>query len=276
MGKVLLIDVAECVGCYCCQIACKDEHVGNDWSPYAKPQPDTGHFWIRIEEKERGYIPHVKVTYTPILCMHCENAPCIPPCPTYAVARRDDGIVLIMPDKCNGCGLCVDACPYGAIYFNTELNIAQKCTLCAHLLDNGWKTTRCSDACQRDAIVVGNEEDPKIKALIEKAEVLQPEYGTKPRVYYLNLPKPFIAGTLVDPAVRECIEGAVVTATDLVSGEKSQCVSDAFGDFWLGGLRWMRRYLVEVSKGGYTPKRVCVVYTNRDISLGTIPLARQT
>ncbi len=48
MGKVLIIDVTRCNGCYNCQIACKDEHVGNDWTPYAKPQPDTGQFWMKV------------------------------------------------------------------------------------------------------------------------------------------------------------------------------------------------------------------------------------
>ena len=48
--KVFVIDVGRCNGCYSCQIACKDEHVGNDWTPYAKPQPDTGQFWLRQTE----------------------------------------------------------------------------------------------------------------------------------------------------------------------------------------------------------------------------------
>ncbi|MEM2883934.1 MAG: 4Fe-4S dicluster domain-containing protein [Nitrososphaerales archaeon] len=274
MGKVLIIDVSECVGCYCCQIVCKDEHVGNDWSPYAKPQPDTGHFWLKVDEMERGTIPKVKVTYTPILCMHCDNAPCIPACPDNAIVKREDGIVLIKPEKCSGCKLCLDACPYGVIYFNSELNIAQKCTLCAHLLDKGWSETRCVGACQREALILGEEGDPKIKSLIEKSEVLHPEYGTKPRVYYLNLPKPFIAGTIVDSSIRECVEGATVVALDLVEGVRHQTVSDEFGDFWLRDLKWMHRYLIEVSKEGYASKKVCVVHTAKDVNLGTITLTK--
>ena len=52
--KAFVIDLSVCNGCYCCQIACKDEHAGNDWSPYAKPQPDTGQFWLGIKEKSQG------------------------------------------------------------------------------------------------------------------------------------------------------------------------------------------------------------------------------
>ncbi len=54
MGKVMIIDITKCNGCYNCQIACKDEHVGNDWTPIAKPQPDTGQFWTHVEEYRKG------------------------------------------------------------------------------------------------------------------------------------------------------------------------------------------------------------------------------
>ena len=79
--KAFVIDVAHCSGCYCCQIGCKDEHCGNDWTPYAKPQPDTGQFWLKINETVRGTIPKVKISYVPVLCQHCDNAPCIEACP---------------------------------------------------------------------------------------------------------------------------------------------------------------------------------------------------
>ena len=68
MGKVFLVDVAKCNGCYNCQIVCKDEHCGNDWRPYAAPQPETGQFWMRLEEKTRGQVPVVKVAYKPVMC----------------------------------------------------------------------------------------------------------------------------------------------------------------------------------------------------------------
>ena len=61
--KVFVIDVDLCVGCYACQFVCKDEHVGNDWSPIAKPQPDTGQFWMRLDEHIRGTVPKVEMHY---------------------------------------------------------------------------------------------------------------------------------------------------------------------------------------------------------------------
>jgi Fe-S-cluster-containing dehydrogenase component len=141
--KAFVIDLSICNGCYCCQIGCKDEHVGNDWTPYAKPQPDTGQFWIGIEETVRGTVPKVVVSYVPKMCLHCDDAPCMKSCKVEgAIYKRDDGLVIIDPTKCTGCRLCVDSCPYSAIFFNEGLNIAQKCTGCAHLLDDGWDLPR--------------------------------------------------------------------------------------------------------------------------------------
>ena len=173
--KSFVIDIAKCNGCYNCQIACKEEHVGNDWTPYAKPQPDTGQFWMKMHEKVRGSVPKVKVTYVPTPCMHCSDARCIASCAPGAIYRRDDGLVLIDPVKCTGCMSCLDVCPYGSIYFNRDMNLAQKCTGCAHLLDKGWKEPRCADVCPTGAIRFGEEEE--LKSLIDGAEVLFPEEG---------------------------------------------------------------------------------------------------
>ena len=146
--KVFVIDVARCNGCYNCQIVCKDEHVANDWSPIAKPQPEIGQFWLHLVERVRGTVPKVKVAYRPHLCMHCDQAPCLESCPVEgAIYKRDDGLVIIDAVKCTGCRNCVDARPYDTIFFNEDLNLAQKCTGCAHLLDDGWDEPRCADAC---------------------------------------------------------------------------------------------------------------------------------
>ena len=152
MGKKsFLIDVDKCSGCSLCIIACKDEHVGNSYAPWTAPQPDTGHFWIDVIPVERGKTPRVKMSYLPVLCQHCENAPCIKACPEDAIKRRADGLVWIDPAVCNNCGLCQEACPYDVIYMNEDLGIAQKCTGCAHRVDEGL-LPRCAEVCPHDAI----------------------------------------------------------------------------------------------------------------------------
>ncbi len=238
MGKkVFVIDIAKCNGCHNCQIVCKDEHVVNDWTPIAKPQPDIGQFWIELTERVRGTVPKVKVAYRPHLCMHCDKAPCIESCPVQgALYKREDGLVIVDPVKCTGCRLCIDACPYeGVLWFNEDLNIAQKCTGCAHLLDNGWTEPRCADACP--TLAIRFMEESEAKDLIAQAEVWRPELKdkVKPRVYYLNLPKKFIAGTVYDPIEEEVIIGAAVTLKP--AGGKAQTIqTDSYGDFWFEGL----------------------------------------
>ncbi len=75
--KVFVFDLDKCNGCHNCQIACKDEHVDNDWSPMRRPQPDTGQFWCKVDEEVCGKTPHVRVNYLPRLCNHCDEAPCM-------------------------------------------------------------------------------------------------------------------------------------------------------------------------------------------------------
>ena len=266
--KVFVIDVAKCNGCYGCQIACKDEHCDNDWMPYARPQPDTGQFWSKVTEYTRGTIPQVRCSFVPEMCMHCADAPCIEACPSQAISQRVDGLVLIDPAICSGERQCMQACPYGAIYFNEALNIAQKCTGCAHLLDRGWpiQEPRCVDACILGAMQFGEEAD--FKDEIARAEVLHPEYGLQPRVYYLNLPKRFIAGTVYDPVIKEVVIGATCT----LSGDGSATTTtNDWGDFWFDGLE-AGTFSLKIEAAGKT-KIIAGINTAKDVSLGDIPLA---
>ena len=267
--KTLVIDISKCNGCYNCQIACKDEHVGNDWTPIAKPQPDTGQFWMKVTDMVRGTVPKVKISYMHDICQHCDDAPCIPACVEQAIYKRDDGIVIVDPEKCNGMRNCIDACPYGVIYFNWDLNIAQKCTMCAHLLDKGWKEPRCVEVCPTEALNFGEEDD--LKELISKAEVLHPEFKARPRVYYIGLPRRFVAGAVYDPEEDECIEGATVTLTDSETGEKFTAKTDSFGDFWLEGLE-EGTYCLTIEKKGYYPKEIKPISTEKDVNAGEIRL----
>ena len=269
MAKAFVIDVAKCSGCYNCQLACKDEHCGNDWTPYAKPQPMTGQFWCKVQDNVRGTIPKVKIHYISKMCGHCRNAACMDVCEHDAIYRRDDGFVIIDPEKCTGCKKCQQACPYDAIYFNEELGIAQKCTGCAHLLDNGFKQPRCSEACPTDAMVFGEEED--LAELIKDAVVLQPEAGLGPRVYYKNIPGRFIGATIYDPVEKEVIIGARCALTG--GGKEYETETDSYGDFWFRDLA-ETEFRLEITAEGFKPLVFEKLDTHNDINLGDVPMEK--
>ncbi len=275
MGKrTFLIDVEKCSGCSLCIVACKDEHVGAAYLPWTKPQPDTGHFWIRVEPVERGRIPRVRMSYLPLLCQHCANAPCMKACPEHAIKRRDDGLVWIDPETCTGCGLCREACPYDVIYMNGELGIAQKCTGCAHRVDEGL-LPRGADICPHDAIVFGDEADGVFSKAGqgEVPEIYHPEYRAEPRVRWKGLPKPWIAGTVIDPVSDEVVSGVSITAIDLFGDGSVTDRSDAFGDFWIKGVERDWKYKIEIKKEGYEDF-LAIVTTDGVQDLGDICLKR--
>jgi len=269
--KAMLIDIDRCNGCRCCQIACKDEHVGNDWMSIARPQPDIGQFWIKVTDVVQGSVPKVRVRYMLDICQHCEDAPCIPACGSSAIYKRDDGIIIIDPNKCSGERECAKACPYGAIYFNDELHISQKCTFCAHLLDDGWKAPRCVDACPTDALRFGEEAD--LRLYLDGAELLKPEEGTHPRIHYRGLlNKYFLAGAVYDPEVDECLENCTVTLTG-ADGVKRTLETDDFGDFWFERIE-AGRYMLLLQKDGYQSRTMDPILVSKDINVGDIELRR--
>jgi ferredoxin len=163
----------------------------------------------------------------------------------------------------------MDACPYGVIYFNRDLQIAQKCTGCAHLLDRGWpiKEPRCVDACYTSALRFGDEAD--FNTEMSQGERLAPSSGDTPntRVYYLNLPKRFIAGTVYDPETKEVVIGATCT---LSGDQTAEATTDGFGDFWFEGLP-VGMFTLTISSNGKT-KTISDISTEKDYSLGDIPL----
>jgi len=265
--KVFIFDSAKCNGCYGCQLACKDEHVENDWSPYAKPQPDTGHFWLKLQEKEHGQGAKVRVEYTPIPCMHCDKPACMN-VGQGVVYKRDDGLVILDPEKAKGAKALADSCPYGAIYWNESLEIPQKCTGCAHLVDEG-KTPHCVDFCATGAWRFG--EEAEFSEEIAKAERMKPETGQDPRVYYLNLPKLFIGGEVWDPIENDVIEGASITLRNEENGAIQETLSDGFGDFWFKRLE-EGSYALTIKADGFKEYMKTGINLDKSLNIGDFPL----
>jgi len=237
-----IIDVEKCENCNNCFLSCKDEHCGNFWPGISVSQPLHGQRWMNIRRKERGEFPCIDVAYLPQPCFHCDDAPCVS-AGDGAVYKREDGIVIIDPEKAKGRKAIISSCPYGAVWWNEEEQLPQKCTFCAHLLDQGWKQTRCVQACPTGAITHVFLEDEELERLVrdEKLERYGGEkLGAKPRCFYKNLhryDRVFIAGTVAtgNEERSDCVEGATVRL--LKDGHLiSEQTSDGFGDFKFDGL----------------------------------------
>lgn len=257
----LIIDIDRCNNCNNCVLAVKDEHVGNDFPGYAAPQPLHGHHWLEMKRAEHGQAPIVDIVNLPAMCNHCDDAPCVK-VGQGAVKKRDDGIVLIDPQAARGRRDLVDACPYGAVWWNEALQLPQHWIFDAHLLDQGWKAPRCAQACPTEAIRAVKVSDAEMAALAAEQglEVLKPELGTRPRVHYRNL-KRFtywvLAGSVVTlrDGVEECVEGAEVTLSR-DSQVVARAVTDAFGEYRLGDIPVEKNnYEVHISETGRTPAR---------------------
>lgn len=256
-----VIDVAKCENCNNCFLSCKDEYCGNKWPGYSLSQPLHGQRWMNISRRERGQFPLIDVAYLPKPCMHCDDAPCIAAAKDGAVYKRDDGIVLIDPEKATGQIAIVKACPYGAIWWNEEVQIPQKCTFCAHLLDSGWKAPRCVQVCPTGALSFLCLEDQEIAQLktSEKLETLvSGKTNTRPRVYYKNLHrfnKCIIVGSVAtgEEGATECVAGATVRLIKEGNTVVEQGTDD-FGDYKFDGL--------QENSGGY---EIEVVFAGKSI-----------
>lgn len=112
----MVIDLHRCVGCGACDIACKNENnVPHDFH------------WSNHTVETTGTFPNTRHTYRPILCNHCEDAPCVEVCPTTpkAMYKDENGITMHNPELCIGCRRCMRACPYGVIFFNRDEPFAE-------------------------------------------------------------------------------------------------------------------------------------------------------
>ncbi len=237
----LIITVGRCENCNNCVIAERDEHVGNDFPGYAAPAAAAGDGTIRILRRVQGTAPMVEATYLPVMCNHCDDAPCIR-AGRGAVRKREDGIVIIDPEKARGRRDIVASCPYKAIVWNEERQVPQAWIFDAHLLDQGWDRPRCQQACPTDVFEAVKLDDRAMAARAERdgLQVLKPQLGTRPRVWYRGLERwqtCFIGGSVsaTDDGQMTCVADAEVSLSQ--DGRLlATTLSDGFGDFRFGGL----------------------------------------
>ena len=172
----MLIDLNRCTGCHSCSVSCKTEH-----------EVPLGDFRMRVRYLERP--DKATLAFLLLICMQCQDAPCLKACPTEAIGRLDDGRVVIDDEKCCGNKACVSACPYGAIFINEESNKAEKCDFCTHRTEIGLEPA-CVSSCPTDAIQFGDLENPNdpvtMVAKAKKAKGFKEDAGTEPSVLYVD------------------------------------------------------------------------------------------
>ncbi len=144
--KVVLVDPNKCLGCRSCELACAVAHSRAGELLAAVLSGERPRKRIYVEPADRQAVP--------VVCRHCEKAPCLKVCPTGAISRKGPGEpVLIDLSLCIGCRSCYLVCPFGVIEFVPELGAAIKCDLC-HLR----AIPACVEACPTGALSFGEAE----------------------------------------------------------------------------------------------------------------------
>lgn len=193
----MLVDARRCIACQACTMGCAMENA----SPEGQFRTVVATYAVSDASGRTG------LAVLPRLCNHCDDPPCVPVCPVGATFKREDGAVLVDGDRCVGCGYCVQACPYDARFVNHDTGKADKCTFCAHRLDAGLLPA-CVETCVGGARIFGNLDDPKseisrrLEAAKGRTQVLKPEAGTHPRVFYIGL-EPHLLGRVEGTSAAE-------------------------------------------------------------------------
>jgi Fe-S-cluster-containing dehydrogenase component len=219
----MAIDSDRCTGCQACVAACHAENNLPLSDPESAAKGRAVH-WIRVDRYYEGEFPDIRVKYMPVLCQHCDDAPCEPVCPVYATYQNPEGLNVQVYNRCVGTRYCANNCPYSVRFFNwfdpvwpspldlqhnpdVSIRIAgvmEKCTFCIQrikrvesdakeehrLVADAEVQPACVQSCPAEAMVFGDLNDPESKvarmSASGRATRLLEETGTKPKVFYLQ------------------------------------------------------------------------------------------
>ena len=149
MAIAQLIDTSKCLFCNACTVECKRENsvvVGK------------GIAWTKMARHESGQFPDVSQYYIKDSCKHCTDAACVANCPVQAANHQENGSVVIDQEKCIGCGICAEVCPFGVPQIDTDAMKSNKCTFCVQRTSAGEETA-CSLACPFGALTFGERDE---------------------------------------------------------------------------------------------------------------------
>ncbi len=181
MGQLgFYLDQSACLGCFACQMACKDWY-------------DTETTFFRhVQAVEEGRFPATRLSFLSQACHHCAEPKCAEVCPVGAITKRADGVVVQDPTICVGCQYCVWACPYGAPQMVAERGRVEKCNLCYERLDAGEQPV-CVAACISRALQFGDMEELQKKASVTQNVAGFPDPSLTHPSMLFSPPKPRVA-----------------------------------------------------------------------------------
>jgi formate dehydrogenase iron-sulfur subunit len=211
-------DTTICIGCKACEVACKSwnqlpsvvgELSGQSYDNTLRLDGENWRHVRFVEQFDQNYDGRWLMMSD--VCKHCVQAGCLEVCPTNAIIRTEFDTVVIQSDACNGCRMCIPACPFGVIEINSVSKTAQKCTLCYDRMTAGLEPA-CSQACPTDSIQFGTIAELRQRAERRVAE-LQAQgqndaylYGADPRgplgglnAFFLLVDEPEVYGLPREP-----------------------------------------------------------------------------
>jgi molybdopterin-containing oxidoreductase family iron-sulfur binding subunit len=211
----MVVDIDKCTGCQACVVACQAENnIPINQEEFFNQRRAIE--WIRVERYWEGEFPDVKARFIPVLCQHCDNAPCEPVCPVFATYHNNEGLNVQIYNRCIGTRICANACPYQVRFFNfwepswpeslkNQLNpdvtvrsrgIMEKCTFCIQRIRRTKREARrngavvedgdralnpaCVNACPTNALMFGDLNDPNSKVATVRQE--QMDHGRGYRI----------------------------------------------------------------------------------------------